>query len=140
MTEVHGYNDSSIAELQILKVVAKVTTKKVAPVVAKKASAPVISSAPAPATTAAAAMDAGLQQITTEVVGGLKYLTLTLSKPATPDGLEPIIEVSPDLLDWSSGPKHTTVLTDNARTLRVRDNTPVLPGLKRYIRLKPTAR
>jgi hypothetical protein len=47
-----------------------------------------------------------------------------------------LVEVSPDLLDWYSGTSHTTVLIDDATTLKVRDNTPVTPRTKRYIRLK----
>lgn len=67
----------------------------------------------------------------TEVVDGSKYLALTVTKPF--DGK---VEVSSNLLDWYSGANHTTVVTDNATTLKVRDNTPVTPDAKRYIRLK----
>ena len=32
--------------------------------------------------------------------------------------------------------KHTTILTDDATTLKVRDNSPITAETKRYIRLK----
>jgi hypothetical protein len=48
----------------------------------------------------------------------------------------PRIEVSGDLLDWSSGPVHTTMVRDNHQILRVRDNTPLTGSAKRYIRVR----
>jgi M6 family metalloprotease-like protein len=72
---------------------------------------------------------------TVEVLNGQKFLTLSVAKPAG-HSTAPIIEVSPNLLDWYSGSKHTTVLTDNDSVLKVRDNTPVSPEVKRYIRVK----
>ena len=70
-----------------------------------------------------------------EVVDGRKYLALTVTK--LPGGISPgIVEVSPNLLDWYSGDKHTTILVDDATTLKVRDNAPVTQDAKRYIRLK----
>ena len=75
-----------------------------------------------------------------EVIGGRKYLTLTLTKTPGNTALPRAVEVSPDLVAWSSGKAHTTVLLDNATTLKVRDNTPVTRDAKRYIRLKPTVR
>lgn len=74
--------------------------------------------------------------IGTEVIDGMKYLTLTTAKPAMPDGLKRSVQVSPNLIDWFSGKSHTSVLTDNEHFLKVRDNTPLAPGRKRYIRLK----
>ena len=69
-----------------------------------------------------------------EVIQGEKYLALTLTKQAgSPPG---DIEVSANLLDWFSGIKHTTILIDDATTLKVRDNTPITRDAKRYIRLK----
>ncbi len=75
----------------------------------------------------------GLLTTTTgvEVIDGQKYLTLTVGKPAGGS-----VEVSSNLLDWYSGSKYTTILIDDATTLKVRDNTPVTPESKRYIRLK----
>jgi M6 family metalloprotease-like protein len=71
---------------------------------------------------------------TVEVLDGRKYLSLTVNKGLF-DETE-VVEVSPNLLDWYSGNKHTTVLLDNETTLKVRDNTPISQDAKRYIRLK----
>lgn len=70
----------------------------------------------------------------TEVIDGRKYLALAVTKAA---GTVAVVEVSSNLLDWYSGKNHTTVLVDDATTLKVRDNTPVTSGAKRYIQLKP---
>jgi hypothetical protein len=47
-----------------------------------------------------------------------------------------IVEVSPNLVDWFSGDRHTTVLVDDHTMLRVRDNTPTTTVAKRYIRVR----
>jgi M6 family metalloprotease-like protein len=73
---------------------------------------------------------------TTDIIGGDKYLVLTVTKPEVPDGRALRVEVSPNLIDWFSGSKHTTILEDNERVLKVRDNTPVSADAKRYIRVK----
>ena len=65
---------------------------------------------------------------------GLKYLTIVVNKAA---GATPTVEVSGNLTDWSSGSRHTTVVSDDAGVLTVRDNTPVTADSKRYIRVKP---
>jgi M6 family metalloprotease-like protein len=70
-----------------------------------------------------------------EVVSGQKYLSLTIPKSGTQPA-PTLIEVSGDLLDWSSGSNHTTTLIDDSTTLKVRDNTPVTGNNKRYIRAK----
>ena len=67
---------------------------------------------------------------------GLEYLVLTVQKAPGWSTAKHTAEVSSNLVDWFSGDKHTTILIDNATTLRVRDNTPVQKGEKRYIRLK----
>lgn len=69
-----------------------------------------------------------------EVIGGVKYRSLTVYKEG--GKVSGTVEVSPNLLDWYSGNKHTTILVDDATILKVRDNTPLAPGEKRYIRLK----
>lgn len=69
-----------------------------------------------------------------EVIGGVKYRSLTVYKEG--GKVSGTVEVSPNLLDWYSGSKHTTILVDDATILKVRDNTPLAPGEKRYIRLK----
>ncbi len=72
-----------------------------------------------------------------QVIGGKKYLVLTIQKSALPGGKKSVVQVSPNLTDWFSGKKNTAVLLDNDKVLKVRDNTPVKPGAKRYIRVKP---
>jgi hypothetical protein len=67
---------------------------------------------------------------------GLKYLVLTVEKSANWDSTKHVVEVSPNLLDWFSGHKHTTTLVNNANVLKVRDNTPIRDGKKRYIRVR----
>lgn len=74
------------------------------------------------------------------LVGREKYLILTIPKTALPAGAKPVVQVSSNLVDWFSGKRHTTVLADNERFLKVRDNTPLAPGKKRHIRLKTTRR
>ncbi len=69
-------------------------------------------------------------------IDGLRYLTLTVTQP----GATRNVQVSSNLVDWFSGNNHTTVLDDNERFLKVRDNTPLAPGRKRYIRLKTASR
>ncbi len=67
------------------------------------------------------------------------FLTLTITKPAgyPVNGITYSVE-SAGLLStanpWS--PATTTVLIDSATTLKVRDNVPVAPGVKRFIRLR----
>ena len=69
----------------------------------------------------------------TRTSDGAKYLVLTVDKSET---RKRTVEVSSNLMDWYSGPNHTTTLLDSNAVLRVRDNTPVVQGEKRYIRLK----
>jgi hypothetical protein len=71
-----------------------------------------------------------------QLADGGTYLTLTVMKSPKIAGFTPVVEVSPNLIDWFSGKRHTTILTDDASLLKVRDNTPLTPGTKRYIHLK----
>lgn len=75
-----------------------------------------------------------IARTTMVMIGGCKYLQLTMQKedPA----VRRIVEVSPNLIDWFSGDRHTTVLVDNRTILSVRDNTPTTAGAKRYIRVR----
>jgi uncharacterized delta-60 repeat protein len=70
-----------------------------------------------------------------ERIGGLKYLAIEIRQPAGSVTTHPRVEVSPNLIDWYSGNAHTTVVEDSATLFRVRDNTPVTPERKRYIRV-----
>lgn len=63
-----------------------------------------------------------------------KHLVLTVLKTA--GGTPGTVEVSPDLVNWYSGPVHTTILEDNSTFIRIRDNTPIPDGGKRFIRVR----
>jgi hypothetical protein len=73
----------------------------------------------------------------TVVIDGQRFLTITVK---TPTARKSLVEVSPDLVNWFSGPHHTTAVTDNASLLKVRDNTPLAAGEKRFIRVRTTGR
>lgn len=73
---------------------------------------------------------------TTVAADGSKYLILTVRKSADWSLQSHTVEVSSNLLDWYSGSHHTTTLVNSTTTLSVRDNTPLAPDGKRYIRLK----
>ncbi len=130
LSEANGFTDANIAELSVFKALKKKTTapKPTAASASSSSAAPIVSVSPI------APISAPTQ--TTEIIAGKKYLALTVAKPALPDGTPRTIQVSPNLLDWFSGDHHTTVLIDNATTLKVRDNTPISPDSKRFIRLK----
>lgn len=66
---------------------------------------------------------------------GRRYLTLAVRRG--PEEVRPVVEVSPNLVDWFSGPRHTTILQDDGSWFRVRDNTPVTQENKRFIRVEP---
>lgn len=71
-----------------------------------------------------------------DLIDGLKYLTLTVDKSSWGSPRLPVVEVSSNLLDWFSGNTHTETVSDNNRTLKVRDKTPTTPSDKRHIHLK----
>lgn len=71
-----------------------------------------------------------------ETIGGERYLTLAITKPANLTGFSYAIKVSSDLKEWFTGAPHTTTMVDDATTLKVRDNTPLSAGGKRFIRLE----
>lgn len=150
LKEANGYTDTNIAELKVLGAVGK---KKKSSRPAPLASATpassknltnAISSRPASAARLAgveSAVTAGAPpSISTVVIGGRNYRSLTVTKSLTPGAKAPVIEVSPDLTNWFSGENHTTVITDNEAILTVRDNTPVSRDRKRFIRLKSQSR
>jgi PKD repeat protein len=143
ITEVNGYSHSNVAELNVLQPARARSTapSSLSEPVAHAANAPVAGSAVLSAATPgfAKATLSSPPSVTTEVIGGKKYLSLTLSKPLAADK-KPTVEVSPNLMDWFSGGNHTTVITDDEFILKVRDNKPVTRQEKRYIRLKEIPR
>ncbi|MES2659893.1 MAG: hypothetical protein V4689_14835, partial [Verrucomicrobiota bacterium] len=76
---------------------------------------------------------------TVESAGGRKYLALAVIKRPGDFYQDRSIEVSPNLIDWYSGPRHTTVMEDSAAVFKARDNTPLTAEKKRFIRLEKTA-
>jgi hypothetical protein len=71
-----------------------------------------------------------------ETINSLSYLTITIIKTPEATFENPVVEVSSNLVDWYSGSRHTTVIHEGALKLVVRDDTPIGPGSKRYIRIK----
>ncbi len=71
-----------------------------------------------------------------ESINGLSYLTLTVIRTPEATLENPVVEVSSNLVDWYSGSRHTTVIHEGSQKLVVRDDTPIRPGGKRYIRIK----
>ena len=75
------------------------------------------------------------QRVYTEVIDGKKYLAITVQKSWGGISNSFRAEVSSDLLEWYSGENYTTVLRDNYMVYEARDNTPMIQGKKRSIRI-----
>lgn len=103
----------------------------------RRSSSPLASLVADSSRTAASAAGA---DVSVMFVDGVKYRTLTVDKESVPSNLKPVVEVSGNLVDWFRGARHTTVVEDNAAILKVRDNTPLEPGVKRHIRLRTLER
>jgi hypothetical protein len=72
---------------------------------------------------------------------GLRYLMLDATKDAAATDVALGAEVSADLINWSAGEAHVTILENTPTRLRVRDNTPSSPAApRRFIRLHATVR
>ncbi len=75
-------------------------------------------------------------------VGDQEYLAITYPENVDATDVANTVEVSGDLLDWESGPAHTTLVdsirSGNIRMVTVRDNTPYSGGAtsKRFIRVR----
>jgi hypothetical protein len=74
------------------------------------------------------------ERVSKHAIGHSKYLLLTVMR--TGRGGNQVVEVSPNLVDWYSGVRHTTTLIDDESIFQVRDNTPIGPNQQRYIRLR----
>lgn len=150
LTEANGNSDCSMAEFYVLQPAKAASAASTTTVLASAAPAPQMETVinaparitPVPMIALVSPSETPATATTTEtaVISGQKYLVLTYTKPIIPDGITPTVQVSSDLLEWFSGNNHTTVLTDNASILKVRDNTPITSEEKRYIRLKPQVR
>ena len=73
-----------------------------------------------------------------EMIGGERYLTMTLAKPAGLSGITYHPQVSGALDSWLGGDPNVIVITDNATTLKVRDSVPMSGASNRFIRLMVT--
>jgi len=81
--------------------------------------------------------DASVRSTTATIrINGQKFRCITIHKAGIADPVPASVEVSSNLVDWFAGKNHTTVIKNTAEILKVRDNTPIEPGGKRYIRLK----
>ncbi len=64
---------------------------------------------------------------------GQRYLAVTFTRSP---GTDYTVEVSADLLTWTSGPGQTVTITDTPTQLVVRDTTPYQNAGARYIRVR----
>lgn len=67
---------------------------------------------------------------------GQKHLGLLIQRNPKARGLDFLVEVSLDLVNWESGMLHTTVVEESADLLRVHDNLPYNSEGPRFIRLR----
>ena len=70
------------------------------------------------------------------VPGEASYLTLLVSRNQAASALNFRVEVSADLITWTSAPDTVTTLENSPTLLKVRDNIATSPGSRRFIRLK----
>jgi hypothetical protein len=67
---------------------------------------------------------------------GQKYLVVTVTRSAPPPGVIYTVEVSSDLLTWTSNPPEVVTVTETPTRLVLRDNTPIQGVTSRFIRLR----
>jgi len=82
----------------------------------------------------------GLPTYTMEDVEGEQYFTLQFRRRANLEAFDLIVEVSNNLLDWTSGPGATTVISvepsgEDGEIWTIRDNTPVGERRFRFMRI-----
>jgi len=75
--------------------------------------------------------------------GASTYSAIVFTCDKSAQGITCTVEVSGELIDFLSGPAHTTEVsrvsgTDNKETVIVRDNIPMSISARRFIRLKVT--
>jgi hypothetical protein len=76
--------------------------------------------------------------VSTVMIDGKKYRCISIDRVSRPEVTPGAVEVSPDLVEWASGAKHTSVMVNSPTLLKVRDNTPITTGSKRFIRIRET--
>jgi hypothetical protein len=89
-------------------------------------------------TTPLSAVSKAVPAATLVDIAGSKYLQMTVPR-LTNRHATLVVEVSSDLVTWTSGPAHTVVVSNTLGSLVVRDLTAYAPPLtKRFIRLRAT--
>lgn len=79
-----------------------------------------------------------LHTILIERLGGLDYLTATITRPFGEEDITYTLGVSADLVQWDFGASFSTILVDTPSTLKIRDNAFVTVGGRRFVRLRVT--
>lgn len=69
-------------------------------------------------------------------MGGETYLALLIQRNERASDVDFFAQVSTDLVNWESGENATTVVFDARKWLKVRDNTPVSNGSRRFLRFQ----
>ena len=67
---------------------------------------------------------------------GQKYLVVTVTRSAPAPDVNFTVEVSSDLLTWTSSPGEMVTLTETPTQLVLRDNSPIQEVTARFIRLR----
>jgi hypothetical protein len=68
---------------------------------------------------------------------GQKYLVVTITRSAA--DIAYTLQVSSDLLSWTSSPAEIVTVTDTPTLLILRDNTPIQEATTRFLRLRASA-
>jgi hypothetical protein len=68
-------------------------------------------------------------------IAGQKFATVTLTRFARPSDVSCIVEISSDLLTWSSNPEDVVIVADDATHLVARDADP-LGAASRFLRIR----
>ena len=72
-----------------------------------------------------------------ETISTNRYLRLTITKNPNATDVTYSVEVSSDLISWNTA--ETVIETNTTSSLIVRDNVPITPGNRRFIRLRVTS-
>jgi hypothetical protein len=78
----------------------------------------------------------GAPVVSITTVGSNRYLTLEVPGTARRWDVNYVIEVSANMVTWFSDAGNVTVLPNTGTIIKARDNTPLTPGAKRFIRLR----
>ncbi len=95
---------------------------------------PAMAAPPAAMTSPSHRRNAGDKR-TVVVSHGMKYSAAILRKSRDRKDRGRQVEVSSDLVNWTSGIRHTQVVRETRDYLLVRDRLPIQPGARRYLRI-----